>query len=327
MAIFHVCLSLSFILLYCPFCVSESSAADVFKDSKRNKKANLADVWFPSLKGEVAQPPKFRMYTHDISECAWISKQLVQLHQWEPFLVVSLMKTIKASVSETDPKPIFIDIGTNIGAFSLAACSMGASVISIEPLEYNTELFLESLRVNGFASATLHKIALSDAPSKEPLCLVPYESSAKKGNLGNVRAEPMERCYEDSKNETEVVSVTTLDDLVPVQTVTAIKIDVEGHEYAAMAGAQRLLSSDRAPCHIQFEYVHFRRAAERGLLFSLLEGYSYQCQRQQGNGDSWHAVREAHLKRPQGEYRCFQTKLARCQPVRAVHLIDAGTGV
>jgi FkbM family methyltransferase len=281
----------------------------------------LADVTFPSLNGQAAQPPMFKMYTHDILECAWISKQLVEWHQWEPFLVKSLMMSLKASMSESDPKPIFVDIGTNIGAFSLSAAASGATVVSIEPLEYNTELYLQSIKLNGFTASTLHKIALSDFPSSEPLCFVPFESFAKKGNLGNVRVEPMDICRRDTTNQTEVVHVTTLDELLPTQVVTAVKIDVEGHEYAAMAGAKQLLGSDRAPCHIQFEYVHFRKASERGLLFRLLEGFSYKCQRQMGNKDAWQIVREAQP--PQGEYRCFHVSLARCEPVLREHELSS----
>lgn len=299
-----------------------SATAELFKNSKRNKGAMLADVTFPSLSGEAAQPPRFQMYTHDISECFWISKQLVQTHQWEPFLVLSLMQSIKAAVSAADPKPLFVDIGTNIGAFSMAAGASGATVISIEPLAYNTELYLESIKLNNFTSfATLHKIAMSDSPNSDPLCLVPYESYAKRGNLGNVKAEAIEMCLSDTKNQTEIVPVTTLDMLLPTQTVTAIKIDIEGHEYAAMSGAKRLLGSDRAPCHIQFEYVHFRVASERGRMFTLLEGFGYKCQRQHGNRDEWTFVPNGQQP-PQGEYRCFHTKLPRCAPVLQTHQIS-----
>ena len=135
-----------------------------------------------------------------------------------------------------------IDVGANIGYYSLKAAPLvGAAghVIAIEP---NPEA-LQKMRVNLAASAadnvvTVAPVACSDTESTLDLYVAPDantgETSLSKGNASQ----------EGAITHTYKVRARPLDDIVRESGVTrvdAIKIDVEGAEYLVLKGARQTL--------------------------------------------------------------------------------------
>lgn len=300
-----------------------------FKNSNRNKGAGIAIVNYPSINDIDSKPKEYKMFIHNISECVWMSKHLLYNHEWEPILIASLIKSLNNYNNDkklnTNNNVLFIDIGANIGTFSFTIASLNYNVISIEPLFYNTELYLETQKINNFNNCKLFKIALTDIDKNESLCFIPFESTKKNGNLGNGRVESMENCIKNENNiinESEIVKSTTLDNILNNnEMITAMKIDIEGHEYAALIGGLTMLKSDRAPCHIQFEYVHLRKSEDRNQLIHLLHNLNYQCQLL--SRYQWINIYEkVDIDYSKGEYRCFHKKLDRCKSILLAHHID-----
>lgn len=111
----------------------------------------------------------------------------------------------------------------------------------------------EKLRRRGFEAHwfTLRTVGLSDHPGEvEVTCNPePGTTSAINPRMGGVWFDP-------GTARTINCPVTTIDALVAegVRPPMFLKIDVEGHEAAVLAGAKALLASDAAPLAIQFEY-------------------------------------------------------------------------
>lgn len=300
-----------------------NSELELFKNSKRNKGANLAVINYPSIKIDNYKPNEFKMYVHNISECAWISNSLLNRHEWEPILIFSLIKSLKLYNTMNDVKDtLFVDIGANIGTFSFTMASLNFNVISIEPLFYNTELYIETKKLNKFDNCKLFKVALTDIDKNESLCFIPFESTKRAGNLGNGKVENINNCLENKYLDSEIVKATTLDNLLNNnEIITAMKIDIEGHEYPALYGALQILQSNRAPCHIQFEYVHLRKSDDRNQLIHLLHKNNYQCQILFRN--DWTNIYEKQNEEySKGEYRCFHKLLDRCKVILNGHNIQ-----
>lgn len=57
------------------------------------------------------------------------------------------------SVSAHD---VVVDVGAHIGTFSVLAASMGAAVISYEPVQANFDLLYKNIDINGFPVAAYH---------------------------------------------------------------------------------------------------------------------------------------------------------------------------
>ncbi len=117
----------------------------------------------------------FQMYVHNPEHCKYISGEIVRVGFWEAvktMRVIRLMDEARASGREN---PVFVDVGANIGWYSLAVASQGFSVIAVEPARYNNELFKASIEINGNLDVKLHEVVVTDKV-EENSCLrvAPY---------------------------------------------------------------------------------------------------------------------------------------------------------
>jgi FkbM family methyltransferase len=139
----------------------------------------------------------------------------------------------------------FIDVGANIGLFSLTAARVlerGGTVHSFEPCKEIYEKLSANVALNNLANLKLNNVALSDCSKQLTLnvCL---------DGLGvyNSFADPV---CENAVIRPELVDCIKLDDYVDEYCsngVELIKIDVEGWEAAVIEGGKKILSSDSAP--------------------------------------------------------------------------------
>lgn len=125
---------------------------------------------------------------------------------------------------------LFVDIGANVGSYTLlAAGAVGANVISVEPIpetfqHLQTNVFLNHLesRVTGL------NIGISE----------------REGELRFSKSlDTMNRILlPDEKLDAISVPVKTLDEILKDKTPHVIKIDVEGHEFPILRGAEKTLA-------------------------------------------------------------------------------------
>jgi FkbM family methyltransferase len=77
------------------------------------------------------------------------------IRPYEPAVTNYIKKNLR-------PGMTFLDIGTNIGYFTILAAQQGASVIAYEPDEYAFSMLQKNIRLHGFKNITVHKAAVSD---------------------------------------------------------------------------------------------------------------------------------------------------------------------
>lgn len=129
------------------------------------------------------------------------------------------------------PGDLFVDIGANIGIYSLLAAERGAHVIAVEPDARSIERLRENVALNGY-DVEIHRAAVSDAPGT-----VRMTTDLDMGN--HLVLE------QDGGARTEEVPALTLDELLGDRIAAGVKIDVEGAESLVLAGARRALASKR----------------------------------------------------------------------------------
>ncbi len=136
------------------------------------------------------------------------------------------------------PGDVFIDVGANIGLYSLKAARLvGPSgyVLALEPGAEAYGHLVSNLAMNAFPWATPVKIAASDAEGQAVLHHVPLGHDPQAFSL----------IANDRAVDGEVVATVTLDELVDrvgLDRIDLIKIDVEGAEPLVLAGAARVLT-------------------------------------------------------------------------------------
>jgi len=141
---------------------------------------------------------------------------------------------------------LVIDVGANVGYYTLLAAACGAHVISCEPEKNNYRRLIQHVTMN-HSNATCLQIALGDKTETMLLHINPLNHGGnslllpktyKTGAHHYTRAE-IEMAYDKDTLEEEVY-VQTLDSLV-TKPVSLLKIDVEGFEANVFAGMTRVL--------------------------------------------------------------------------------------
>lgn len=128
-----------------------------------------------------------------------------------------------------------LDIGANIGVFTMLAASLvgpAGHVLAMEPNPRNARLAEASRRLNGFEHVTVLQAAAGRAPG-----LLALNTSFSNGTTSTPDT--------DALPAAETVACLPIDALaLPGPRVHLVKIDVEGAEYNALLGAERLIRRD-----------------------------------------------------------------------------------
>mmetsp|Transcript_59569 Transcript_59569/g.122062 ORF Transcript_59569/g.122062 Transcript_59569/m.122062 type:complete len:383 (+) Transcript_59569:97-1245(+) len=151
--------------------------------------------------------------------------------------IEGLWEPRESGIIEDLPENSFmVDIGANIGWHTLLALSLGHRVLAFEPFLENVKLLNHSLCMNpGFReNLELHEIALSDSSD----CML-GSSSANAGDGVLLCGEEAQK--NGDHDRLSAVRVGRLDEILKLGVqVDLIKIDVEGHELAALRSGERL---------------------------------------------------------------------------------------
>ncbi len=127
------------------------------------------------------------------------------------------------------PGTIAFDVGAHVGYFSLMLAALCGEVVAVEPDPRNAEGLEGNVRLNEMRVHVIRAVASSEA-----------------GSIGFARdaLSEMGRVSDGNGIQTEAV---TLDDLAArYGNPRIVKIDVEGHEDAVLAGAVRVLDAGAA---------------------------------------------------------------------------------
>lgn len=135
----------------------------------------------------------------------------------------------------------FVDVGANLGWFSLLGASLvgpSGRVIAVEPNPLNVAFLRESAKDNGFDNIEVLPVALAERPG-----VVALETDGSNGRMIPIDGPPAE-----AVKASFVVAAYPLDTLLPdagVTRVDAMKIDVEGAEPLVLRGASATITQHR----------------------------------------------------------------------------------
>lgn len=155
--------------------------------------------------------------------------------------------TVEIIKSIIKPGKTFIDIGANIGQYTLIAAGIGVPVQSFEPDPGIFEVLKANIAANNLSNVACHRIALSSKKGTAEF----HESNAENFGAGSLRHQSQ------SSGKTFSVQTDTLDSFAAHLDVGAIKIDVEGAELPVLSAAQMVLSK-HPPLVIEFDDKHQR---------------------------------------------------------------------
>lgn len=164
------------------------------------------------------------------------------------------------------PGDVFVDVGANVGYFSLlAASAVGTTVnvVALEPAPSTFRALQDNLARNGATNVRAVNAAAYDKEDTLPIFTVPSEENA--GGATLVRAI--------GPREADVVARPLADILTAAEIARAriIKIDVEGAEVAAVRGLLPALPAAPKSLEIVVELT----AATEGDVRAMLEPLGY----------------------------------------------------
>ncbi|XP_076080027.1 uncharacterized protein LOC143050799 [Mytilus galloprovincialis] len=174
--------------------------------TKWNADDNICDNLPPNLKKATLHTAHgdTPIYVHNPSEDIHVSGSLVRSRTWEPHLL-----NLMAGHLRKDPELQFIDLGANLGVFSLAMAKFGRQVIAVEPLSINLHRFCASIKAG---KLTVLK------------------------NMNKVKGSSVGGQYKD------IVMTAKLDDILKIPGFdfkkVIIKMNVEGYEHFVLNGDQ-----------------------------------------------------------------------------------------
>lgn len=174
------------------------------------------------------------------------------------------------------PNSVFVDIGANIGWFSLymaqqiTSQGIGGRVIAFEPQPDVADRLRRSIQENGFEEIVeLHELALSDETRE-------YSMIRDNTNLGGAWISDIDRGH---KNEIYGIKSVKFDDVCDeIGDVSVMKIDIEGAEFKFLLGARNFFSNQQPILitevyNAQLETVSYSNAEE---YLELIKEYGYE---------------------------------------------------
>ena len=197
---------------------------------------------------------------------------------------VTVMHFVKEKLEAIDA-PVIFDVGANKGQYAMALAGVFTSserIICFEPSGFAYKLLKDNLEKRGL-QARIRAVNIGFGSQNEQVKLYGNER-------GTVIASVYSRSVftvEQDPVHTEDVQLETIDNFCSenkIETIHFLKLDVEGHEYAALRGADRMLRDGRIT-FIQFEFGEFHIEARTFFrdFFELLNP-KYQLYRIASNG-------------------------------------------
>ena len=170
---------------------------------------------------------------------------------------------------------IFVDIGANIGLFTLIgarAVRDSGRVVSLEPCEKTFERLLENVADNQITNVDCHRLAVSD----ETGCST-FHVSLDGYDAWNSFAKPTLGKRFATKNVTTIRWDDFAKNRDLVGRVQLMKVDIEGWEYQFLAGAKSTLTREDAPVLlVEFTEQNAKAAGNRCRdVYSRLEEFGY----------------------------------------------------
>jgi FkbM family methyltransferase len=157
------------------------------------------------------------------------------------------------------PGGLFIDVGANVGSYTIWAAELGAEVMALEPAPDTFALLEENVALNGYPVAAIQAAAGARCGT----------ARFTSGQDADNRLDPAGAIQ---------IQLVTLDSLIGDRHVAGLKVDVEGYEIEVLRGCATALSERRIGL-IQLEWNAMSQVAlgtDRRPVADLLASHGYQ---------------------------------------------------
>lgn len=208
----------------------------------------------------VAGRVQMRLDTSD-----FLQRTLFSANDFEPRIRETIEKRLK-------PGDVFVDVGANVGFYSLCASKVvgvGGKIYAFEPAPETISALQTNVALNGAANISTSQIALSDQTGISKL----YLDSAHNSGATSMRAS-------QNASQEIVVSLDTYDNYAlknGLPTPALVKIDVEGAECLVLKGMTTLLSARPAMIIEVSELSLKQMGSSKEELFEIMERSGYRA--------------------------------------------------
>ncbi|MES2493524.1 MAG: FkbM family methyltransferase [Pseudomonadota bacterium] len=179
------------------------------------------------------------VYTGDVI----VTPHLINIGINEPHVTRTLVSLIR-------PGDVFVDVGANVGYFSVLGAWQsypGGKVWAFEPNPNVYSILHGNMNTSGYSPlAKCRQIALSDRPGSASLRV--FKGFEATSTIRDVPQQFIDHTREETGQESYLVDVeiNTLDaEMRDVPEIDVMKIDVEGHEPSMIRGATEILSRSK----------------------------------------------------------------------------------
>jgi FkbM family methyltransferase len=180
------------------------------------------------------------------NDTSCIDNCLLKTGTWEPQAVTILKKYLK-------PGSVFIDVGANIGFFSIIAARIigeKGMVYAFEPTDYFYSVLQRNLNENKIDNCFTFKFGLSDSEKSEKIIFL--DSSATMHVQADQVAESDEK-----------IELKTFDSFViekKLSRIDFIKVDIDGHEPYFLNGALNSIEKFNPLILLEINHLSYRAA-------------------------------------------------------------------
>ena len=181
-----------------------------------------------------------KMHIHAERDDIGVSKYISENKVWEPFETSVFFEILQS-------KSFFIDVGANLGYYSLIAAKYFGNkgvVISLEPEQNNFLLLQKNVLLNGLSNVKAFNVACSDTIGHAVI-------KKSVNNFGDHRV-----MSEHEAQSSDCIETTTVDELIIKEDKIPdlIKIDTQGSELSILHGMSHLLENLTIDTVIILEY-------------------------------------------------------------------------
>ena len=216
---------------------------NVFTDSKQERESITKNKCILLKTLHVESP----ICIHDPEDDEIISRSLVDKGTWEPNYLY-----ITGSVLNLYADMVLLDLGCNIGVYTILAAKLGHPVVAVDPYKVNLRLLTKSLSLGSVRDrVTLLWNAVSNVHENVTVNEII-------GNVGGTYVEPIKNT--ENMDDFDVATTLILDDLIDIfiDKAVFIKMDVETFELKALEGGKNFFK------RIDVRFVLMEWIAHRG---------------------------------------------------------------
>ncbi|XP_061180172.1 uncharacterized protein LOC133188685 [Saccostrea echinata] len=219
------------------------------------------------------ESPTIFVYPTSIDK--WVSGRIINEGKWEEHHIQRIHRILRS-----DPSMIFLDIGSNVGAFSLTMAELGNPVIAVDALRDNTARLCASMEINHLQNkiSIIHNV---------------LSFKREKVSLGkfylNVGGTFVKHMGASAESDSIVIDAILLDDLLEIYRFkgrVVIKMDVESFEANVLRGAYKFFN------HVNVDFILIEFMAHRGkesgdFIVKFLKQFGLEPEFSNGNHSSW----------------------------------------